>query len=113
MPGFRGFACGVAKEYCNGTSFSMSKSIENAIKKFHRSPVEAFNCHRADLLRQGYTQVGPREFSPPDGGPIRVLTKKSRFGGLLRGGKRGEANSGGPPTRMMPLKRFGGIIGSF
>jgi len=37
---------------------------------------------------EGYEQIGPREFQK-DGHPVRVLTKKMRFGGRLRPGKAG------------------------
>ena len=90
----------------------MSSMIRSSITRFHHTSEQAFKCHAADLLRQGFKQIGTREFAPPDGGPIRVLTKKSRFGGLLRGGKSGEAK-GGPPTRAMPVGRTGGFIGRY
>jgi len=44
-----------------------------------------------------YEDIGGRCFRPPDGGPIRMLTKKSRFGASLRLGKLGE--------RWMPKSR--------
>jgi len=54
------------------------------------------------LLGSGYHQIGMREFSPPDGGPVRVLTRPSHFGGRLRMGKEG--------SRMQPLEHNGIIF---
>jgi hypothetical protein len=69
--------------------------------KCHATPQDAFECHRAWLLRQGYKQVGGREFESPYTGCIAVLTKKSRFGAVLRGGKEG---------RHMPGHFLGGCL---
>ena len=85
----RRVVCGVPKEYCCGGEFVVNYSA--APIKAHQTSGEAFACYRRYLVSiLGYKQVGPREFSPPDGGPIRVLTKRSRFGGQLRGGKHAE-----------------------
>lgn len=54
------------------------------------------------LQRQGYERVGPREFAAPDGGPVRVLTKKCRFGARLRPGKE--------HARFMPSVKEGGVV---
>lgn len=78
--------------------------------KCHSSPEEAFKCMAKHLVRDlGYTQIGPREFSPADHGPVRVLTKKSRFGGVLKAGKGGET---GTSKRVMPKQHTGGMIAS-
>jgi hypothetical protein len=61
--------------------------------KVHATPQEAFACHARYLISQGYTRLGQREFHK-EGEPIRVLTKKSRFGGILRGGKKGDSGTG-------------------
>lgn len=98
------YMCGVPKGDCGGTLLTTNRALDGV--KGHGSPEDAFNCMRRHLLRQGYTQVGSRDFRPPDGGPIRVLTKKSRYGGKLRSGKEG--------TRNMPTKlakhRHGGMV---
>ena len=113
----RGYTCGVDPTYCSGGSLPVNAMLRSHIKKYHNSPEEAFKCCAADLVRQGYTKIGARDFAAPDGGPIRVLTKRSRFGGVLRGGKRGEAGGGGSPTRLQPYHRGGkcksGLIGSY
>src|SRR5687767_11681699 len=86
----RRFLCGVPDSRCEGT---LTRMHITAGMKTHGSTDEAFKCMKHYLLSEGYTQVGPREFSAPptkenpDGGPIRVLTKKSRFGAPLRPGK--------------------------
>jgi hypothetical protein len=76
-----------------------------ASTRAHTSPEGAFNCHARHLVNdKGYEQIGPREFREPNGGPIRVLTKKSRFGGVLRGGKRGETGGGGSTANRYNAK---------
>lgn len=86
----RRFLCGVPASECEGTLTRMHLS---AGMHTHGSSVDAFKCMKRYLLRHGYTQIGPREFSAPptpenpDGGPIRVLTKKTRYGAPLRPGK--------------------------
>lgn len=79
------YSCGVPQEYCIGGLAQVSSGLKKS-GKTHGSPKEAFGCYAKWLLRQGYKQVGPREFCKDDG-PILVLTKKSRFGARLRGGK--------------------------
>lgn len=81
--------CGTPKEYCSGGSFVMADSVNRTTTQAHNSPSEAFDCYKHYLLRTGHEMIGPREFRPPDGGPILVLTKKSRFGARLREGKFG------------------------
>lgn len=62
---------------------------------------------RRHLVSEGWEPIGPREFRPPNGGYIRVLNKKSRFGGRLRTGKAGEG--GTTSSRFMP-DRGAGLI---
>lgn len=78
--------CGVPKELCNGGTVLTNKSLGGSIKA-HGTSEEAFKCHKRYLLSQGYEQIGSRDFRPPDGGPILILSKKSKFGGKLRKGK--------------------------
>jgi hypothetical protein len=92
--------CGVPSNECCGSAGKLSPGLSVGLKS-HADPEEAFDCYRAWLLRQGYRQVGGREFEAPDGGPILVLTRKRRFGALLRGGKEG---------RFMPGQFVGGSI---
>lgn len=56
----------------------------------------------------GYTKINKREFRPPNGGPIEMLSKESRFGTRLRSGKSGETGQG--KSRGMPTVRHGGVI---
>lgn len=81
--------CGVPAQECSGGGEVLSPGIASHVSKVHNSPSEAFACYKRWLIKQGYIQVGQREFRPPDGGPIEVLTKKSRFGARLRQGKMG------------------------
>jgi hypothetical protein len=78
-------------------------------KKTHSSSIDAFNCTRRYMVRQqGYTPVGSRAFSPPDGGPILILTKKIRFGGMMRRGKSEGVGRGA--ARFMPRQRMSGMV---
>jgi hypothetical protein len=91
--------CGVPVHECRGDAGGLSPGLSGL--KSHATAEEAFECYRAWLLRQGYRQIGSREFVPPGIGGIVVLTRKSRFGALLRGGKEG---------RHMPALFAGGAI---
>lgn len=103
----RKYLCGVPNSDCCGSSSSIS-SVPYA--KAHSTTTEAFKCMQSYLLKQGYTKTEcPRSFLPPDGGPIRVLTKKSHFGTPPRGGKRGD-NGADAGNRVRPMKRGGTII---
>lgn len=83
--------CGVPRDKCSGAPGNVNAGL-GGTRKIHSSPQEAFNCHKNYLLAQGYTQIDSRAFSPPDGGPVRILTKPSRFGAMLRNGKEGTRN---------------------
>jgi len=65
----------------------------------HGSSTDSFNCHARYLVAEcNAIQINPRDFCMNGGeGPIRTLTKKSRFGGVLRPGK--SAGEGGPTNR--------------
>lgn len=55
------------------------------------------------IRKKGYVELGPREFLSPDGGPVLVLTKKCRYGGLFVTGKGGDSGK-----RFMPeVRRYG------
>lgn len=80
------YICGTPLEYCSGGSVLLPKYSVKA----HNSPEEAFACFRRYLIREmRYIAVAGcnRSFRPPDGGPVLVLTKKARYGGILRTGK--------------------------
>jgi len=100
-----GIVCGTPAKYCNGNTIQATKALMG--NKVHANHKEAFKCYAKYLVEiEGYKQIGNREFLDPNGG-IRVLTKKSRFGGELRSGKRGDA---GTSKRGVPRKQLGGII---
>ena len=101
-----GVLCGVPKSECLGGTAQLSKSLERDAK-IHSSHEEAFKCYEKYLLRQGFIKIGNREYKDPMGGPIRILTKKCRFGGVLRSGK-SESTARG--QRGMPKKYTSGII---
>jgi hypothetical protein len=92
--------CGVPSHECCGSAGKLSPGLTSGLKS-HATPEDAFQCHRAWLLRQGYRQVGGREFEAPDTGRVVVLTKRRRFGAVLRGGKEG---------RFMPGHFLGGCV---
>jgi hypothetical protein len=81
------FLCGSPREFCSGGLAQLSNGLKGRGLTGHSSPSEAFKCHAKYLIKIGYTQLSSREFRPPDGGPIRILTKQSRFGAKMRPGK--------------------------
>lgn len=82
----RMYLCGVPEQHCVGGTFKVGTGYRGP-RKGHSDRLAAFRCMVRYLKSQGYTQIGPREFAGPNGGPVRVLTKKSRYGGVLRYGK--------------------------
>ena len=81
----RKYLCGVNKADCTG-DFTMLNSGMGKSMKTHISSEDAFKCYSKFLIKQGYIRIGSREFFK-EGNPILVLTKKCRFGGILRRGK--------------------------
>lgn len=77
--------CGVG-DGCTGNKVSVNAFVRSQITRAHADHGEAFDCKAASLVRQGYKRLGPREFQKDDG-PILILTKRTRFGVRLRGGK--------------------------
>src|SRR5689334_11732959 len=104
------YTCGTPRNACSGSTLSVSHGLSGTSQAHgHSSPEEAFKCHRAHLLGQGYTQLDGRALRPPVGpdgelGEVVILTKPSRFGGMLRGGK---------GSRSMPNGKHGGNIVSY
>ena len=95
--------CGVPKEHCVGGKFVTDQMFTT--DKAHSSHEDVFKCMARYLVRVlGYKRMGSRDFAPPDGGPIRILTKKIRYGGLLVYGKE--------QARFMPEKRNAGNRGT-
>lgn len=94
--------CGVPNAFCCGSKYTTDQMLP---PKCHGSHIEAFRCMKRYLCNHlGYEQIGSREFRPVNGGPVRVLTKKTRFGARLRAGKLGE--------RFMPEDRVAGNRGT-
>lgn len=94
--------CGVPKEYCSGSKLSTDQAFPT--DKCHSSHTEAYRCMARYLVKVlKYTALRNHSFAPPDGGPVRILTKRSRYGGLLIFGKE--------HTRFMPEKRRQGNRG--
>lgn len=95
------FLCGTPEQYCSGKITRLTKGWKGS-HRTHSSHLEAFKCHVQYLKKEGFTQIGNREFVDPQDDSVLVLTKKSRFGGKLRRGKEG--------GRSMPSVRTGGTI---
>jgi hypothetical protein len=94
--------CGVPALHCTGGKLKTDQ--KQVAEKCHGSSLEAFRCMKHYLVSVlKFKAVGSREFAPPDGGPIRVLTKKCRYGARMRTGKMGE--------RFQPEVGRGAIIG--
>lgn len=85
------YMCGTPKNSCSGSMSQVNAGL-GGNRKVHATSQEAFNCHKNHLIAQGYKQLDSRAFSPPDGGPVRILNKSSRFGAALRNGKEGTRN---------------------
>lgn len=95
--------CGVPKEHCQGGKLVTDQKLST--NKCHSDRAGAFRCMAHYLTKVlGYTRIGAREFKPPPGsnGYVRVLSKKSRYGGKLRTGKE--------HTRYMPEEGRGLIV---
>ncbi len=93
--------CGVPEEHCIGGALSTDQRLGTA--KCHGGHSDAYRCYARYLIRvKGFTWLGGRDYRPPDGGPIRILTKKIRFGSRLTTGKF---------DRFMPEKREAGNRG--
>lgn len=80
------FLCGTPKEQCGGSLLPTSDKWKGS-PKGHGSRQDAMRCYTRYLKSIGYQQLGTREFAPPDGGPVLVLSKVTRFGGRMRKGK--------------------------
>lgn len=100
--------CGVPVDYCCGGSYVVSSGLGKS-RKVHRTHEEAFNCHKNYLIKQGFVNIGSRELIDPKDNSIRILTKKSKFGGKLRKGKEG---SRAMPWNQNAFKHGGGIVSS-
>lgn len=92
--------CGVPELECTGGKLVTDQML--GTHKAHQSRAEAFRCHKRYLLKQGFTQLSPREFVNPENKRVRILNKQSKFGALLRPGKEG--------SRYMPKTGRGVII---
>ena len=105
----RKVVCGTPTQYCAGHLIYVNSGLRidsTGTIKVHSSHRNAYRCYARYLVKiLGFIRHSNREFSSPEGGPRWVLTKQSRFGGLLRGGKHGEAKA----KRAMP-RRGSGIV---
>jgi hypothetical protein len=110
----RKILCGTPKQNCSGSTTPVSAWIGGlAGQKTHNDARDAFRCYSRYLVNTlGAEQVGGREFRLPPGNPLNVegvlvLTKQSRFGSELRGGKTSEKGGG---KRVMPKSGSGVFV---
>lgn len=95
--------CGVPKEHCSGSKLVTDQGFTT--DKCHPTHGEAFLCMTRYLVQTlGYTRLKGNEFKPPGSGAVRILTRPSRYGGLLVTGKEQQ--------RFMPEKRAVGNRGT-
>lgn len=88
------YLCGTPREFCTGSPTTVNSGLRGKdVSKTHGSPEGCFGCCKNYLVNVlKYVKVDSRAFAPPDGGPVRVLTKPCRFGAKLRNGKEGTRN---------------------
>ena len=78
--------CGTPEDHCFGTKLITDQQLHTA--KCHMNHSDAFRCYAHYLVHVlGFTRLSSREFQNPDGGPIRILTRQSKFGSKLKTGK--------------------------
>lgn len=93
--------CGVPEKICFGANHIANAMLNHSSSvKLHANSEEAFKCYKRWLVLEGYEQIGPREFRK-EGEPIRVLTRKSKFGTKMKSGKSKDGSSPGS-TRYVP-----------
>lgn len=93
------FLCGTPTDRCSG-SFMPTSDKWKGSPKAHGSRADALRCYGNYLKSLGYIQLSSREFQAPNGGPVTVLSKVSKFGGRMRKGKE---------KRLMP-KNGSGVV---
>lgn len=98
------FLCGVPQDSCVGGFLSTDQKFST--NKCHSTRAEALSCMSHYLVKSGYTKISSREFLDPETGYIRILPKKSKYGGRLRSGK------GGDKARFEPESGKGRGTGS-
>ena len=77
-----------AKMYVCNTPFNDCTGGNNkngGKRKLHSSRAEAFRCYTRWLKSQGYTQLKPTQYAPPDGGPVLLISKPSKYGLRMKG----------------------------
>jgi hypothetical protein len=83
----KGYLCNTPVNDCTG---SLNKNGGN--HKIHTSRTEARQCYVRWLTKkQGYTRLKGTQFAPPDGGPVLLVTKQSKYGLRMKGeGQKGK-----------------------
>lgn len=101
------YLCGVPSHHCTGGLLKANGGL-GGISKAHLTPADAFKCMQKHLIAEGWTQLGPREFCQGDG-PVRILTKSSRFGARMIAADKEKSTSG---KRHHPNTAGSGTISS-
>ena len=94
------FLCGTPEGQCTGSHAQLTAKWSGS-SKVHATREDAKRCYVHYLKSQGYVQLSANEFQLGDG-PVVVLTRTSRFGGVMRQGKE---------KRFMPRRGSGEITG--
>lgn len=102
------FACGTPSSNCTGGITQLSHGIETKLSRTHSYSDEAHRCHMRYLMSLGCKPMGARELENPNTGAVLILSKKSKFGGKLKPGKKGK--DGSKATRFMPNNQTGGVL---
>jgi len=89
--------CGTPELECTGGKLVTDQNFK--ARKYHPDRESAMQCHRNWLKKIGFKQLSSRELANPENGRIRILPKRTRFGGRLRTGKEG--------SRYMPNDKDG------
>lgn len=103
----RKYICSTPQANCVGSLCAVTQGT-GRMQKLHDSPQQAFKCYKNYLIKQGYVQVGSKEFQK-DGGPVLVLTRPGKYGGVFRKGKSGD--SSGSKNRVTPKNKNGTTSG--
>ncbi len=81
--------CPVPPQRCSGATLDSGPGgvKTGGRRKVHASPSQVLDCERRYLREEGYEQLSPHDYRPPDGGPVMVLSRSP--GAIVRTGKAG------------------------
>jgi hypothetical protein len=82
-----GVVCPVPMASCSGAVLDAGNCAKRV--KYHQTHDEVLNCEGRHLVAQGYTRLSRKEYRPPNGGEILLLSRKP--GARVRKGKQGRS----------------------